>query len=140
MPDPYTEYKHRELTERIISAFLRVYHTLGYGFLEKVYENALVIELRGRGISVDAQVAVQVQYEGQVVGSYAADLLVEGKVVVEMKAVDALAPEHEAQLLNYLRGSAIDVGLLLNAGKRPEIKRKVYETARKKYRPVGEGV
>ena len=125
-------YKHGELTEEIISAFYHVYHTLGYGFLERVYENALAIELRKRGHVVTQQAPITIMYSGQPVGEYYADILVDGLVIVEMKALDGIVPEHQAQLLNYLRGSNIDVGLLLNAGPKPEIKRKIYDTARLK--------
>lgn len=125
-------YKYEEITEKIIAAFYHVYHTLGYGFLEKVYENALAIELRKRGLTVVQQPAIRIRYDGQVVGDYFSDILVENCVLVEMKAVDALLPEHEAQLLNCLRGSEFDVGLLLNAGRKPEVKRKIYDTARHK--------
>jgi GxxExxY protein len=130
-------YKYEELTEKIIAAFYHVYHALGYGFLEKVYENALTIELRKRGLTAVQQPAIRIKYDGQVVGDYFGDILVENCILIEMKAVDALLPEHEAQLLNCLRGSEYDVGLLLNAGRRPEVKRKTYETARHKGNGTG---
>ena len=129
-------YKHAAITDKIIGAFYHVYHALGYGFLEKVYENALAFELRKRGLAVVQQPAIKIRYDDHVVGEYFGDLLVEGCVLVEMKAVGALLPEHEAQLLNCLRGSDVDVGLLLNAGPVPEIKRKVYDTARNKQNAV----
>ena len=97
-------YKHADLTEQIIGAFYHVYNSLGYGFLEKVYENAMVIELRRHGLEVVQQAPIKVHYDGHLVGEYFADLLVNGKVIVELKAAEGLAPEHEAQLLNYLRG------------------------------------
>lgn len=124
------EYKHSGLTDTIINAFYTVYNRLGYGFLEKVYENALAYELRQRGLEVGQQAPIRVLYEGVVVGDYYADLLVARAVIVELKACDALAPEHEAQLLNYLRATEVDVGLLLNFGPRPQVRRKVYDTAR----------
>lgn len=124
--------KHGEITERIVQAYYYVYNTLGYGFLEKVYENALAIELRKRGLNVRQQAPVRVSYDGHEVGSYFADLLVEECVIVELKAAEALADEHHAQLINYLKATEIDVGLLLNFGPKPEVKRKVFETARKK--------
>ncbi len=120
-------YKHSDLTEAIIAAFYDVYNALGYGFLEKVYENALVIELRKRGNKVEPQRVIQVFYDGQIVGEYLADLVVDNLVVVEIKAVRQLLPEHEAQLLNYLKATPCEVGLLLNFGPKPEIKRKVYD-------------
>ena len=93
-------YKHSEITDKIIAAFYKVYNTLGYGFLEKVYENAMVIELRKQALEVKAQVPITVFYEGEIVGEYFADLLVANAVIVELKAARALADEHEAQLLN----------------------------------------
>jgi GxxExxY protein len=127
----YQDYKHKELTEKIIEIFYRVYNTLGYGFLEKVYENALVIEFRKAGIHVLCQAPIRVFYESQIIGEYYADLLVDGKVIVEIKAVRKLLQEHEAQLLNYLKASDIEVGLLLNFGPRPEVKRKAFDNRRK---------
>lgn len=122
--------KHGDVTERIIAAVYQVYNTLGWGFLEKVYEHALVIELRKRGVRADPQARIDVFYDGFLVGEYYADVLVEGCVVVELKAADGIAPEHEAQLLNYLKATDIDVGLLLNFGPKPQLRRKIFETAR----------
>jgi len=130
--DRASTLKHKDLTDTILNAFYKVYNTLGYGFLEKVYENALAIELRKRGLAVVQQVPINVYYEGVVVGEYVANMLVDGKVIIEGKTADAVAGEHEAQLLNYLRATEIEVGLLLNFGPKPEFRRKVYETARKK--------
>ena len=109
-----------------------MYNALGYGFLEKVYENALLLELRRRGLQVEQQTPIKVYYAGQVVGEYFADLLVEGKVIVELKAAEAISPAHEAQLLNYLKATGISVGLLLNFGPRPEFRRKVFTRSPKK--------
>lgn len=125
------DYKHRDLTEKIIEAFYRVYNILGYGFLEKVYENAMLIELERMGIPVKAQCPIQVLYEGTVVGEYFTDLLVLDLVIVEIKAARNLCPEHEAQLLNYLKATKIEIGLLVNFGPKPEIKRKAFENNRK---------
>jgi GxxExxY protein len=125
------EGKHADLTEKIIGAFYRVSNTLGYGFSEKVYENALAIELRKLGLKVEQQARIVVYYEGEVVGEYQADLVVNGVVIVELKAVRQLADEHEAQLLNYLKATPIEVGLLLNFGPKADIKRKVYDNERK---------
>jgi GxxExxY protein len=103
-----------ELTEKILGAAFKVQNALGAGFLEKVYENALSIELRNQGLAVESQRAFPVRYEGTVVGNYQADLVVSEKVVVECKAVSNLDPVHEAQLMNYLKASGLRVGLLIN--------------------------
>ena len=123
--------KHEELTERIIGALYAVHNTLGWGFLEKVYQNAMAIEMTKRGIRFVGQSRVNVYYESQLVGEYYADFLVEDSVIVEIKAVDKLADVHEIQVVNYLKASSIDVGLLLNFGPQSQIRRKVFETARK---------
>jgi GxxExxY protein len=109
-----TSYEHGELTERIIGAAYTVHNELGVGFVEKIYENALAIELREQGLAVEQQVAFTVTYKGQVVGQYVADIVVDGKVIVETKAVSALDSIHEAQVIDYLRASGVRVGLLLN--------------------------
>ena len=125
------EAKHKDITDLIIKAFYIVYNTLGYGFLEKVYQNAMVIELRKLGLKVIPQARIIVHYDGQEVGEYSADLLVEDAVIVELKATRAVAPQNEAQLLNYLKATVHEVGLLLNFGPKPQIKRKVYDNERK---------
>ncbi len=125
------EFKHGELTDRILKAFHTVYHAQGYGFLEKVYENSMAIELRKARMTVQQQFPISVYYDGQIVGEYYADLIVDGLVIVEIKAVRRLLPEHEAQLLNYLKATPYEVGLLLNFGPKPEIRRKVYDNWRK---------
>ena len=125
------EAKHKDITDLIIRAFYTVYNTLGYGFLEKVYERAMVIELSKLGLKVIAQAPIVVTYDGQPVGDYNADLLVEDCVIVELKAIRTLAPENEAQLLNYLKATIHEVGLLLNFGPKPQIKRKTYDNERK---------
>jgi len=124
-------YKHTEITEKIISAFYQVYNTLGYGFLEKVYRNAMAIELRKQGLAITVEAPITVYYEGEVVGEYFADLLVAGAVIVELKAARQLAANHEAQLLNYLKATPYEVGLLLNFGPKPAVKRKAYDNSRK---------
>ena len=126
------KYKHSELTDRIIKAFYKVYNTLGFGFLEKVYENALAIELRNSGLGVKQQAKIDVNYFDNLVGEYISDLIVESKIIVEIKAVKDLASEHEAQLLNYLKATEIEVGLLLNFGITPQIFRRVFDNRRKK--------
>jgi len=103
-----------ELTEKILGAAFKVQNTLGAGFLEKVYENALSIELRKCGLAVESQKPFPVKYEGTVVGDYQADLVISAKVVVECKAVNNLDHVHEAQLMNYLKASGLRVGLLIN--------------------------
>ena len=106
-------FKHTDITELIINAFYTVYNTLGYGFLEKVYRNALAIELRKLGLDVIQEARITVYYDGEVVGEYFPDLLVAGAVIVELKAVKRLLSEHEAQLLNCLKATPYEVGLLL---------------------------
>lgn len=125
------DLKHSELTDKVIQAFYEVYNSLGYGFLEKVYENALMIELKKMGIPAVAQSPIKVLYEGTVVGEYFADIFVQDCIIVEIKAVRNLSPEHEAQILNYMKATNIEVGLLLNYGPKPEIKRKVFDNWRK---------
>src|SRR5262245_2522366 len=129
--DSGVEYKHTEITEQIIRAFYTVYNTLGYGFLERVYVNALLLELNKLGLTVANEVAIDVLYAGKVVGEYFADLVVNGIVIVEVKAARGLAQEHEAQLLNYLKATHFEVGLLLNFGPKAEIKRKAFDNAHK---------
>jgi GxxExxY protein len=109
----------------------KIFNALGYGFLEKVYENAMIIELERERIPVISQAPIRVSYEGKVVGEYFADILIDGKVIVEIKAGKYLAPEHEAQLLNYLKATDVEVGLLLNFGPKPQVKRKVFDNFRK---------
>ncbi len=103
-----------------------MYNALGYGFLERVYENAMVIELEKMDLTVCAQKPIAVYYDGQVVGEYFSDLLVQDTVIVELKATDTLRQEHEYQLINYLKATGIEVGLLLNFGKKPTVKRKIF--------------
>ena len=124
------EYIHSDLTSAIIGAFYDVYNELGYGFLEKVYENALAYELNKRGLGIQQQAPIKVYYDELLVGQYFADLLVEDAIIIELKAAEGIAEEHEAQLLNYLKATEIDVGLILNFGPKPQVMRKVFETAR----------
>ena len=120
------KYQYSDLTEKIIKCFYNVYHSLGYGFLEKVYENSLAIELKQNGLFTVQQMSIKVSYKEQPVGDYFADLIVENKIILELKAQEVLAPENEAQLLNYLKATEFEIGLLLNFGKKPEIKRKIF--------------
>jgi len=126
------EYKHKELTNRIIQAYYSVYNELGFGFLENVYQNALYFELQNRGFTVEPQKAIDVYYQKQFVGKYKADLIINDLIILELKAVDYLVEEHELQLINYLKATDKEVGLLLNFGMKPEIRRKIYTNDRKK--------
>lgn len=125
------EGKHRDITEIIIGAFYDVYNELGYGFSEKIYENAMAYELRKRNLKVVQQESIYVYYRGEVVGEYVADLVVNSVVIVELKASRSIVPEQEAQLLNYLKATPIEVGLLLNFGSKPEYKRKIFDNTLK---------
>jgi GxxExxY protein len=126
---------HKEVTEAVIKSFYKVYNTLGYGFLEKVYENALAIELQKAGLQCQQQQQIIVYYEHQEIGLYFADLVVENCVVIELKTVEALTSNHEYQLLNYLKATEIEIGLLLNFGQYPQIVRKIYTNNRKNWLP-----
>jgi len=117
---------HQDLTEKIINAFYTVYNTLGYGFLEKVYEKAMFLELTRMNLKVDEQKNIKVYYTGYEVGDYFADLIVNDLIIIELKAAESLCEEHEAQLINYLKATNLEVGLLLNFGKKPEFKRKIF--------------
>jgi GxxExxY protein len=119
--------KHSELTEKVIGAFYKVYNDLGYGFSEKVYENALAIELKKLGQQVEQQVPIVVFYDVHKVGEYIADVLVESKVLLEFKAVRVLTDEHKAQLLSNLKATTIEVGLLLNFGPKAQVIRQVFD-------------
>jgi GxxExxY protein len=125
------ELLHEELTDAIIKTFYEVYNELGYGFLEKVYQNSLYLELKNKGYKVEAQKKISVYYKGTEVGEYYADLLVEDLIILELKAADCIVKDFENQILNYLRGTDCEVGLLLNFGKKPEFKRKIFENHRK---------
>ncbi|RKX33740.1 MAG: GxxExxY protein [Verrucomicrobia bacterium] len=118
--------EHGDLTEKIIGCAFRVYGTMGYGFLESVYEKSMIIELSALGLAVESQKPITVYYQDEVVGDFVADLLVEDAVVVELKSVRTLAQSHEVQLVNYLNATKLSVGLLLNFGeKKVEVKRKL---------------
>ena len=120
-----SNYLYSEKTHLINQAFYKVYNQLGFGFLEKVYENAMMIELEKAGLQCTQQQLVKVYYDGKQVGYYYADIIVEDKIIIELKAAETLREEHEAQLVNYLRASEIEVGILLNFGKKPQHKRRV---------------
>ena len=127
-----TKYLLSEITELIIKCFYAVYNELGFGFLEKVYQNSLLIELRNAGLYCEPQKPIKVFYQEIVVGEYFADIVVNNCVIVELKAAEALVEEHEFQLINYLKATEIEIGLLLNFGKKPEVRRKIYTNDRLK--------
>jgi GxxExxY protein len=123
--------KHRELTQKIIGVFFEVYSELGHGFLESVYETAFQVALVSKGMSVFRQIEVPVWFRGQKIGDFTADMLVEKCVLLELKAGRSLDPAHEAQLLNYLRATEIEVGMLFSFGLKPQFKRLAYDNDRK---------
>lgn len=125
------EYLLKDKTERIIKCFYEVYNNLGYGFLEKVYENALLKELKANGFQCESQKKITVNYKDDKVGEYYADLLVDNEIILELKAAESICKEHEYQLINYLKATNIEVGLLLNFGEKPEIRRKIFTNERK---------
>jgi GxxExxY protein len=117
---------HEDLTGKVIKAFYTVYNTLGYGFLEKVYRNSLAWELEKIALSVAVEYPIPVFYDGRNVGSFFADIVVNNLVILELKSAETIREEHEAQLINYLRATSMEVGLLLNFGRKAEFRRKVY--------------
>ena len=122
---------HAEITDKIIKAFYKVNNTLGFGFLENVYQNAMAIELRKMGCRVGTRKNIKVYYDGEEVGDYYADLLVDEKVIVELKAASSLCEAHSIQLINYLKATEMEVGLLLNFGKKAEFRRRIFTNDRK---------
>lgn len=130
--------KHKDLTEAIIGVFYEVYNELGHGFLESVYEKAFDLALRSKGLDVLRQIDVPVWFRGQKVGDFVADILVNKCVLLELKAARTLDTAHEAQLLNYLRATEIEVGIIFNFGIKPEFRRLVFENSRKRVQHVGE--
>ncbi len=129
-----TELLHKNITDLILKAFYNVYNKLGYGFLEKVYENSMMIELNELGLKCERQKQIEVFYKNKNVGEYFADLIVNDLVIIELKAAESICPEHEAQLINYLRATNCEVGLLLNFGKTPQFKRKIFKNEFKNLR------
>jgi GxxExxY protein len=127
-----TDFKYYTVTDRIIAVFYDVYNELGHGFLESVYQKSLVLALEQAGLQVQSRVDIPVWFRGHQVGRFEGDLLVEGCVLLELKAARTLDPSHKAQLLNYLRATEIEIGLLLNFGVKPELKRLIYDNPRKK--------
>jgi len=118
--------KHKELSEKIIAAAYKVHKGLGHGFLEKVYKNALAIELEKAGLNYAQEVPLRVSYQGRIVGEYFADIVVDNKIIIEIKALSQIQPVHETQLVNYLKATGINVGLLINFGSSVEVKRRIY--------------
>ncbi|MEZ5345973.1 MAG: GxxExxY protein [Pyrinomonadaceae bacterium] len=127
--------KHEDLTEKIIGTFYEVYNELGFGFLESVYEAAMLTALQAKGFNVKQQFPVSVWFRGKKIGYFEADPVVNDKVIIELNAVRAIVDAHSAQLLNYLRATKIEVGLILNFGQRPEFKRMAFDNNRKKQQP-----
>ncbi len=121
-----SNYIHSEVTEKIIKCFYKVYNELGFGFLEKVYQNALYFELKKSRLFCETQKQIKVYYQETEVGIYYADIIVNNSVIIELKAAEAIIEEHEFQLINYLKATEIEIGLLLNFGKKPEIRRKIF--------------
>ncbi|MHC4887524.1 MAG: GxxExxY protein [Planctomycetota bacterium] len=128
---------HSELTEKIIGSAYTVYNTMGYGFLESVYEKCMLIELDNSGLKVESQKPTQVTYQGLAVGDFIADLIVEDKIIVELKSVRHLCQAHEVQLVNYLKATGKEVGLLINfAEKTVEVKRRLFSLPSYPVNPV----
>jgi GxxExxY protein len=130
-----TDLMHYALTEKIIAVFYEVYNELGHGFLESIYHKSLALALNEKGLMVQSPVDIPVYFRGYKVGGFEGDILVEKCVLLELKAARTLDSSHKAQLLNYLRATEIEIGLLLNFGVKPEFKRLIYDNPRKKYNP-----
>ena len=126
-----TNFKHKEITDLIIKSFYEVYNELGSGFLESVYEKAMGIVLQQYNLKVEYQKGIAVYFRGKVVGEFRADLIVNDKVIVELKAVRSLEPGHEAQLINYLKATSMEVGMLMNFGHMPVFQRFAFDNNRK---------
>lgn len=124
---------HKDLTDKIIQVFLKVYRELGYGFLEKVYHNAMLIELGFQGFNCQSQQKINVFYQGREIGEYYSDIIVNSLIILELKASEVLVEANENQLINYLRATQFEVGLLFNFGKNPEIRRKIFTNDRKNF-------
>src|SRR5947209_897887 len=130
-----SKIKGEEITGRIIRGFYRVYNTLGYGFLEKVYRNALAIELGKFDLKVVSEQPINVYYDGQRVGDYYADMVINDSVIIELKVAESIHTAHEAQLLNYLKSTEIELGLILSFGPKPTFSRKLFTNDRKRLSP-----
>jgi len=121
----------KELVDTILTCFYQVYNDLGYGFLERVYQNALYFALIDEGLKCEAEKMIKVHHNGRIVGDYRADLLVEDSILLELKTNETINPSHEKQLINYLKATDIEVGYLLNFGKKPQFSRKVFSNENK---------
>ncbi|MCK4956250.1 MAG: GxxExxY protein [Candidatus Cloacimonetes bacterium] len=121
-----TKYLYEDLSEKIIGCFYNVFNELGFGFLESVYENALMIELNKININAIRQQPIEVLYKGQIVGDFRADIIVDNKIIIELKAVSKLSSIHEVQLVNYLKATEIKIGLLVNFGEKLEFRRRIF--------------
>ena len=126
-----SEYKYSELTDLIIGVFYDVYNELGHGFLESVYRNSLRLALIQKGLTIDQEVPVSVFFRGQNVGDFRADLIVNGRVLLELKTAERIIPAHESQVLNYLRSRSLELAIVLNFGPRPQVRRLLLDNARK---------
>jgi GxxExxY protein len=127
-------FKHEDVTRRIIGAFFDVYNELGYGFLESVYREAMVVALEESGLQVEKEFVLEARFRGKVIGQFKADLIVNGCVIVELKATRELVSAHEAQTLNYLRAGVLEVALLFNFGPKPQVRRLAFSNDRKGHR------
>lgn len=130
------ELLHKDITDKVIKAFYKVYNELGFGFLENVYQNALFLELIVMDLNCEKQKQIKVYYNEQIIGEYFADLTVNNSVIIELKAAETLVEKHELQLINYLKATEIEVGLLLNFGKKAQFKRKLFTNDKKKIKSV----
>lgn len=126
-------FPHQELTKALIGVYYDVYKELGYGFLEKVYQNSMIIELKSRGFEVESKKELNVFFKNEIVGEYFPDLIVNNSVIIELKCVEYFVESHECQLLNYLKATNCEVGLLLNFGKDPQFIRKIFTNEFKKH-------
>lgn len=127
-------FPHQELTKNIIGVYYDVYNELGYGFLEKVYHKAMLIELHKRGYDIESEKKLNVYYKNEIVGEYVPDIIINESVIVELKCVEYLIETHENQLLNYLKATNCEVGLILNFGKDPQFIRKIFTNDLKKHK------
>jgi GxxExxY protein len=127
-------FPHQELTKSIIGVYYDVYNELGYGFLEKIYHNAMIIELKKRGFEIENQKKINVFYKKEIVGEYITDIIVNNKVILELKTVEYLLDVHENQILNYLKATDCEVGIVLNFGKDLQFTRKIFTNDLKKHR------
>lgn len=128
------EFLHKETGDKILKSFYTVYNKMGYGFSERIYENSLIVEMGKLGLRCDQQRRIPVYYENHFVGEYYADIVVNNAIILELKAVRAIIPEHEAQLFNYLRATEVEVGYVLGFGEKPQFKRILFTNDRKQFR------